>query len=84
MMAVYTERVQTVLTQEQYEQLTQLAQQQQKPVSVLIREAIEQAYFVEIKRLRKQQALDRILALDAPVDDWSHMEDEIEQGVLDE
>ena len=83
-MAFYTERVQTVLTPEQFEQLTQMAEQQQKPVSVLIREAIEQTYFVEIYRLRRQNALERLLALEAPVADWPQMEDEIEKGAIDE
>ena len=83
-MAVYTERVQTVLTPEQYERLADLAEQQQKPVSVLIREAIEHTYFVELDQQRRRAALDRILALEAPISDWSLMEDEIERGALDE
>jgi predicted DNA-binding protein len=83
-MATYTERVQTVLTPEQYERLSQLAEQQEKPVSVLIREAIEQTYFVEMDRQRRQQALERLLSLDAPVADWPQMEEEIEKGALDE
>ena len=83
-MAVYTERVQTVLTPEQYERLSQLAEEKHKPVSVLIREAIEQIYFVEIDRQRRHRALDRLLALEAPVADWSQMEEEIEKGALDE
>lgn len=83
-MAVYTERVQTVLTPEQYEQLAQMAEQQKKPVSVLIREAIEQTYFVEIDRLRRHNALERLLALEAPTADWPQMEEEIEKGAVDE
>lgn len=83
-MAVYTERVQAVLTPEQYEKLSQLAEQSGKPVSVLIREAIDQTYFVELDQRRRRQALDRLLALAAPVDDWPQMEAEIEQGALDE
>jgi len=83
-MAVYTERVQTVLTREQYERLSQLAEQKYTPVSVLIREAIEQTYFVEIDRRRRRQTLERLLALEAPVTDWSEMEEEIEKGALDE
>jgi predicted DNA-binding protein len=84
MMAVYTERVQTVLTPEQLERLLQLAEQSQKPVSVLIREAVEQTYFEAIDRQRRQRALDRLLSLDAPVADWPEMEAEIERGATSE
>lgn len=83
-MASYTKRVQTVLTPEQYEQLVELSEQEHKPVSALIREAIEQTYFVEMDRRRRQEALDRLLNLEAPVADWSQMEDEIEKGAIDE
>ena len=81
-MAVYSQRVQTMLTPEQYGVLTQLSTQEQKPVSVLVRDAIEKVYFAESERLRRQGALQRLLALDAPVADWSQMEDEIAQGVI--
>jgi predicted DNA-binding protein len=81
-MAVYSQRVQTMLTPEQYGVLTQLSTQEQKPVSVLVRDAIEKVYFAEAERLRRQGALQRLLALDAPVADWSQMEDEIAQGVI--
>ena len=83
-MAVYTVRVQTVLTPEQHEQLLQLAEQRRQPLSVLIREAIERTYFVEIDRKRRRLALDRLLTLEAPVADWTQMEAEIEMGALDE
>ncbi len=83
-MAVYTERVQTVLTAAQFEQLAELAEKSRKPVSVLIREAIEQTYFEAIDRQRREQALDRLLTLAAPVADWPQMEAEIEEGALDE
>ena len=56
-MAVYSQRVQTMLTTEQYGVLAQLATQEQKPVSVLVREAIEKVYFAEAERQRRQRAL---------------------------
>ncbi len=83
-MAIYTERVQTVLTKEQYKELMALAEQEQKPLSVMIREAVEERYFVPVEQQKRQQALANLLALDAPVADWSQMEAEIEQGALDE
>jgi len=83
-MAKYTERVQTVLTKEQYEQLLELSEYEQKPMSVMIREAIVDGYLVKIEGQKRKQALANLLALDAPVSDWSQMETEIEQGALDE
>ena len=83
-MANYTERVQTVLTKAQYERLTELAEQEKKPLSVMIREAVVERYLVKIDERKRQQALANLLALDAPVADWPQMEAEIEQGALDE
>ena len=83
-MANYTERVQTVLTKAQYERLTELAEQEKKPLSVMIREAVVERYLVKIDEQKRQQALANLLALDAPVADWPQMEAEIEQGALDE
>ncbi len=79
-MAVYTERVQTLLTSEQLDELRRLADEREKSVSLLIREAVEQAYFVEMTRRRRTQALERLLALEAPVGEWAEMEAEIERG----
>lgn len=79
-MATYTKRVQTVLTKDQHERLRALAAQTQKPVSVLVREAIVAHYFAPTEQQKRQQALANLLALDAPVADWPQMEAEIEQG----
>ena len=81
-MAVYTKRVQAALTDDQYESLSRLSQQVQKPVSVLIREAIEAVYFKPVDRDRRRAALESLLSLDAPVADWEHMEEEISRGAL--
>ena len=81
-MAIYTKRVQTVLTEEQYQKLTQLAAEKSKPVSLLIREAVDVVYFAEAKRQRRRAALDRILSLDTPSADWEQMESEIIEGAI--
>ncbi|MBK6328081.1 MAG: hypothetical protein KA362_11485 [Chloroflexi bacterium] len=83
-MANYTERVQTVLTKEQYDRLMELAENEQKPLSVMIREAVVERYLMRVDAQKRQQALANLLALDAPVADWPQMEAEIEQGALDE
>jgi hypothetical protein len=93
MMAVYTEHVQTVLTKEQKERLLELAKRVDKPVSVLVREAIERTYFVPvyappdagaIDNQPRRQALDWLLALQAPVTDWPLIEEELAKGNFDD
>ena len=81
-MASYTKRVQTVLTEEQHEALSRIALEQGKPLSVLIREAIEKTYFAEVDRQRRRAALAKLLALEAPVADWEEMEEEIIRGAV--
>ena len=68
------------MTKEQHERLLALAEQTQKPVSVLIREAVVARYFAPTEQQKRQQALANLLTLDAPVADWPQMEAEIEQG----
>jgi predicted DNA-binding protein len=79
-MAIYTERLQTVLTREQYETLLRLSEKTQKPLSVLVREAIEKVYIDSEEREQRRQALDELLSLEAPVADWEEMEAEIIAG----
>ncbi|MBI2320847.1 MAG: hypothetical protein HYU88_01800 [Chloroflexi bacterium] len=79
-MATYTKRIQTVLTAEQYQALTELADKQGRPLSLLVREAIEKVYFEQAALERRQAALARLLALQAPVSDWEQMEEEIVRG----
>jgi len=79
-MAVYTRRVQAVLTEEQYETLSRLAEEMEKPLSVLIREAVEQVYLEQADQERRREALRRLLSLEAPVADWDQMEEEIIRG----
>ena len=82
-MATYVKRVQAVLSEEEYQNLARLAEERQKPVSVLVREAIEQVYFQEVVRERRRAALRSLLALEAPVSDWPAMEQEIIRGQIE-
>jgi predicted DNA-binding protein len=79
-MATYTKRVQSVFTKEQYEMLVELSQTTGKPLSVLVREAVEEVYFEQRAHDCRQKALSRLLSLQAPVSDWSEMEEEIAEG----
>jgi len=81
-MRVYTHRAQTVLTADQYAALKQLAEEQKKPISLLIREAIEQVYFQKAALERRRAALKNLLSLEAPVADWEQMEEEIIEGAI--
>lgn len=82
-MATYTKRVQTVLTEQQYRTLSKLSAELDKPLSVLVREAVEDVYFSPADRDRRRAALKTLLALDAPVADWEEMEDEIVRGATE-
>jgi hypothetical protein len=82
-MAIYTRRVQTVLSDEQFKLLTDLSQELDKPVSVLIREAVDKTYLADVERRQRQAALQTLLSLDAPVADWPQMEDEIIKGATE-
>jgi len=78
-----TKRVQTVLTSEQYELLLQIARKKRKPVSALVREALEAGCLKEELRTQRQHALKGLLSLKAPVADWEKMESEIVEGAMD-
>jgi hypothetical protein len=79
-MGTYVKRVQTLLTEEEYQDLSRLSADWQKPLSALIREAVEKVYFEQVMRQRRRAALESLLALQAPVSDWPEMEREIIQG----
>ena len=74
----YTKRVQTMLTERQYVLLQEYAQEINKPLSVLIREAVEQSLIIDLEQRRKQKALEWMAAQELPVDDWEVMERQIE------
>lgn len=82
-MPTYTKRVQTVLSDSQYETLNRLATERHTPVSVLVRDAVEAVYFERVQREQRLTALANLLALDAPVDDWPVMEERIIRGATE-
>ncbi len=78
----YTRRVQTVLTERQYELLLKLAEEEGKPVSAMVREAVEAQYLKNELHKQRQQALQDLFSLEAPVGAWEEMEKEIIDGAL--
>lgn len=81
-MATYEQRVQTVLSRETYALLQRLSAEQGKPLSALVREAVEQVYVREAARARREAALHDILELNLPVAGWDEMEEEIIAGAV--
>ncbi len=83
-MALYTKRIQAVLTEEQYRALLRIAREQHRPVSHLVREALEVVYFGDSALAVRREALKDLLAAEAPVADWETMEREILQGAVED
>ena len=69
-----------VLGEEPYHELARIAEERDQPVSVLIRDAVEAVCLRDRGTPRRREALTRMLSLNAPVGEWSEMEDEIVRG----
>ncbi len=74
----YVRRVQTLFTPRQYQLLQEYAQEVKKPLSVVVREAVEQSLLEELEQQRKKAALEWLCSQELPVGDWEEMEREIE------
>ena len=83
-MAIFTKRVQAVLSEEQFAELNQIAIEEDKTISELIRDAVDEVYFSRVAEEKRMAALDQLLNLEAPVTDWEQMEAEIIKGRLSE
>jgi hypothetical protein len=70
--------VQTMLTEQQYDLLQEYAQEVNKPLGALVREAVEKSLIIDLEKRRKQKALEWMSAQGLPVDDWEVMERQIE------
>lgn len=79
-MATYTERVQTLLSKEQFRALERLSRKSHKPISILLRDAVESIYFRKIALDQRRAAVRHLTSLDAPVSGWEQMEKEIATG----
>jgi 16S rRNA U516 pseudouridylate synthase RsuA-like enzyme len=82
-MPTFTRRIQAVLSEGQYRDLIRIAKKRHKPVSHLVREAIEKVYFGGSAIEDRRGALAELLSMDAPVADWGQMEDEIILGAME-
>ena len=79
---MFSERTQVLLSPEQLARLKRIAERDGRSVGSVIREAVDS--FVEAEPDRRQRALARLLAMDAPVDDWEVMKAQIMTSPLGE
>lgn len=82
-MTALTQKIQVLLTDEQYRALQTLAKTHGKPISVFLRESIVEQLVAEARRAAKQKAFEEIVTMTLPVSDWPEMEDEIERSHID-
>ena len=81
-MCMFSERTQVLLAPEQLARLKRIAERDGRSVGSVIREAVDS--FVDAEPDRRQRALARLLAMDAPVDDWEVMKAQIMKSQLGE
>ena len=77
---MFSERTQVLLSPEQLARLKQIAERDGRSVGSVIRDAVDS--FVEAEPDRRQRALKRLLAMNAPVDDWEVMKAQILKSQL--
>jgi len=63
----YARRVQTMLTDRQYELLQEYAREIKRPLGVLLREIVEKTLIKDLERRRKERALGRLFSGNTPV-----------------
>lgn len=78
-MTTYSERTQVLLTPEQRARVERIAAARGISVGAVIREAIE-AQTAPRRRRSREEAYRSLVSMNAPVDDWEVMEEEIERG----
>ena len=79
-MCMFSERTQVLLSPEQLARLKRIAEKDGRSVGAVIREAVDS--FVEAEPDRRQRALKRMLAMNAPVEDWEIMKAQILKSQL--
>lgn len=80
---MFSERTQVLLSKQQLARVKRRARQEKKSVGAVIRDALD-AYTSTPTDDERQAALERLFALNAPVDDWPVMKAQIEKGMLGE
>lgn len=81
-MHMFTERTQVLLSPEQAARVKDIADRQGRSVGAVIRDAID-SYHAPTQRSR-DEAFEELLSMNAPVDDWEVMKEQILAGSLGE
>lgn len=79
-MCMFSERTQVLLSPEQLARLKRIAERDGRSVGSVIRDAVDS--FVEATPDARERALRSIMSMNAPVDDWDVMKEEIMRGKL--
>lgn len=85
-MADLNKRTQVLFSQEQWEELTDIAAEQEQSVGHLIRDAVAVQFFTIDPEIRKQKRLasvNALAAMQAPIEDWAVLKDELENRYVD-
>lgn len=77
---MFSERTQVLLSPEQLARLKRIAARDGKSVGAVIRDAVDGFIFAEPDR--RQRAVQEMLAMNAPVDDWEVMKAQIMNSQL--
>lgn len=77
-MSMYTERTQVLLSPEQHQRLKRLASRTHKSVGAVIRDAVDA--YTTVPPMERRAAVERLIGLEAPVDDWEAMKAQIQAG----
>jgi hypothetical protein len=78
---MYSERTQVLLSPEQVDRLRRVARRDGRSLGAVIRDAVD-AY--TLGTADRHAAIEHLLSLNAPVDDWDMMKAEILRGAIGE
>lgn len=79
-MHMYSERTQVLLSPEQLAQLKRIAARNRQSVGAVIRDAVDA--FVGSPPASRERAIRSILSMEAPVEDWAVMKEQIQRSQL--
>ncbi len=79
-MCMFSERTQVLLSPAQVEKIKRIAAREGRSVGAVIRDAVDS--YVDPGLDSRRRAVDRMLSLNAPVDDWEVMKEQIMRSQL--
>ncbi|MEX1172056.1 MAG: ribbon-helix-helix protein, CopG family [Chloroflexota bacterium] len=79
---MFSERTQVLLSPQQVEKLKRIATRDGRSVGAVIRDAVDS--YTDPGLDSRRRAVERILSMNAPVDDWEVMKEQIRRSQLGE